>query len=193
MKRVATSDGEQWRRRPSANGKRATSRAVDGCPGGAPTQPGGRTGGTTSGVVVPLGRTLWSALDLPAPPLAAGLIMVLVVAGVSGALGGARSPGGPAVRVVGVELEYRGVEATAANVIVANRRDDPLLAAVTTTLHAGTEEPVAAGRSRTRLGPALTTVTVRFDAPVSVGRFESVYVRVIPGVRPRATDAPRTP
>lgn len=146
-------------------------------------------------MAVPLGPRLWSALDLPAPSLAAGLLLILAVATAWWALGGVgvHVDEDPAVRVAAVDVEYAGVEATAARVAVVNPLSRPVVGTVTVSARAGAGEALAVARSRARFEPESTTVVVRFDAPVPAGRFEAVRVRVTPGVGRRTTGSRRTP
>lgn len=134
-------------------------------------------------------------VDLPAAPLAVGLLLVLAAVGTMGVPGGGvgEANHGPAVEVVGVDIEYAGVRATAARIRVRSSRDSALVAAVAVSLHTDTDEAVAVARAPARLAPGATTVAVRFDEPVHVRWFESVHVTVTSAVRGRPTGPARTP
>ncbi len=122
-------------------------------------------------------------------------MLVLAAAGTTGALAsGASDTGdGPAVRVVDADVEYVGLEATAAQVQVRNSRDGALVAVVTVSLHTDTDEAVAVAQTPARLAPGATTVAVQFDEPVHVRRVDSVRVTVTSAVRDRPTGPARTP
>lgn len=134
-------------------------------------------------------------VDLPAAPLVVGLLLVLAAVSTTGVLGsGADGTGnGPAVQVVDADVEYVGLEATAARVRVRNSHNGALLAAVTVSLHTDADEVVAVARRPARVEPGVTTVAVRFDEPVHVRWFESVRVTVTSAVRDRPTGPARTP
>lgn len=176
----------------ATEGRNSSETQTDACSGGpgAKRSDGGgkRLDGGRAG---PLGRRIWSALDLPAPSLVAGLLVVLAAASASGVLGGIHPSLRPSVRVVDVDLGYAGIETTAARVEFANPRDGTVPVAVVVTFQAGARETVAAARSSVRLPPGTSTATVRFATPVSVSRFERVRVSITP--ESRSTGSPRTP